>query len=174
LPPYRFVPGVNPHPERPGGHGHRWQGETSPLSPDTWHENRLYLYGIDLYHQGYYWESHEAWEGLWRQNPRGEVPAQFLQGLILNSAAQLKVHAGAAPGARRLSRAAVQHLERVQASGKCRSDGTYMGLGVSNLLEQMRTHYGPLWENPHERGIRPEGRPPLLWPAEMNWPHGPR
>ena len=36
-----------------------------PPDPEQWHLCRPYLYGIDLFNDGYYWEAHEVWEGLW-------------------------------------------------------------------------------------------------------------
>lgn len=167
LPAYRFVPGLNPHPvEHPAGHSHGGRADDARVPPDRWRENKAYLYGIDLYHQGYYWEAHEAWEGLWRQAPRPSLERDFLQGLILNSAAQLKAHLGSARGCRRLSRSSEERLERVRARVE---GGTFMGLDVSLLLEQLRRHYGPLWRHREAERVRLESRPPLLLPADIEW-----
>lgn len=166
LPAYRFVPGWNAHPtESPEGHSYGKSQQVSRLVPERWRENDDYLYGIDLYHRGYYWEAHEAWEGLWRQTSRDSCEGLFLQGLILNSAAQLKIHLGSTRGARSLSRSAEERLVRVLASGRCERGDCFMGLNVSDLLTTLRVHYGPLWESAGNCEIRLQGRPPLLLPA---------
>lgn len=169
LPAYRFVPGLNPHPtESPEGHAFGQSRAVSRLVPERWRENDTYLHGIDLYHRGYYWEAHEAWEELWRQTLRDAPEGLFLQGLILNSAAQLKAHMGSARGARSLSRSAEQRLERVLASGQCDRAGRFMGLNVPDLLTRLRAHYAPLWENVGNNEIRLQGRAPLLLPAGID------
>jgi hypothetical protein len=167
LPAYRFVPGLNPHPtEDPAGHAYGRTESVSRLVAERWWDNDTYLHGIDLYHRGYYWEAHEAWEGLWRQVRRDEAEGLFLQGLILNSAAQLKAHMGAARGARSLSRSAEDRLARVLASGRCDRGGRFMGLDVPELLTRLRAHYKPLWDSGGDNTVRLQGKPPLLWPRE--------
>lgn len=50
------------------------------------HEHkRLFEKGIRLFNDGLYWDSHEAWEEVWRQES-GEMKL-FLQGLIQAAAA---------------------------------------------------------------------------------------
>lgn len=167
LPPYRFVPGLNPHPvEHPDGHSRGLRHTVERIPPERWRQNKDYLYGIDLYHRGYYWESHEAWEGLWRLAPLEGPERGFLQGLILNSAAQLKAHVGSARGARRLSRSSAERFEAVLGSRAF--GGVYMGLQVADVLGQLRVHYGPLWREGDNEGIHLEGRPPLLLPVDLN------
>src|SRR2546422_4985790 len=34
-------------------------------SPEEWWDSEWYLYGIDLYNYGHWWECHEVFEGLW-------------------------------------------------------------------------------------------------------------
>ena len=67
FPPYAYIPGRAPHPTRdPKGHNYGAEFETpKPPDPDDWRACRDYLYGIDLFNHGFYWEAHEAWEGLW-------------------------------------------------------------------------------------------------------------
>lgn len=67
FPPYAYIPGRTAHPTRdPDGHSYGVILET-PDSPDptAWQDCHDYLYGIDLFNHGFYWEAHEAWEGLW-------------------------------------------------------------------------------------------------------------
>jgi len=115
FPRYRFVAGLNPHPRRdPRGHAFGTP-ETPPpyVSPDLWRENAVYLHGVDLYNFAYWWECHEALEGLWHLTGHQGVEAQFLQGIIQAAAANLKRHMDQLVGARRLGREAVQRLASV-------------------------------------------------------------
>src|SRR3989338_7998386 len=61
FPPYRFIPGENPHPtENPCGHSYGKKGlDIGLFVPADWRKNEQYLFGIDLYNYGYWWESHE-------------------------------------------------------------------------------------------------------------------
>ncbi|MCR9203982.1 MAG: DUF309 domain-containing protein [Halobacteriovoraceae bacterium] len=90
LPPYAFVPGKNPHPEKPGGHMEDVEVEVSPLTESDYDSNVGYLYGIDLFNQGFFWESHVWWEALWNEAGRKGETADFLKGLIKISAAGVK------------------------------------------------------------------------------------
>jgi predicted metal-dependent hydrolase len=53
-----------------------------------------FLWGQDLFNHGYYWEAHEAWEGLWQTANRGTPLRAFLKALILLSAAGIKIREG--------------------------------------------------------------------------------
>ena len=93
FPPYRHIPGVTPHPIRdPRGHSYGIEEvhDAEPLPPELWQQNEDYLYGVDLYNFAYWWEAHEAWEGLWHQAE--DTYRLFLQGLIQISAAFIKYH----------------------------------------------------------------------------------
>jgi hypothetical protein len=93
LPPYTYVPGSGtPHPvSNPRGHMH---GHVEPtpieLDPQQWQENETYLYAVDLFNHGYYWEAHEAWESLWHAAGHHGQVADFLKGLIKLAAAGVK------------------------------------------------------------------------------------
>jgi uncharacterized protein len=96
LPPYSYVTGRFPHPTRdPGGHsfGHV-PPPVEPLDPRGWRESRPYLFACDLFNHGYYWEAHEAWEGLWHACGRKGTTADFLKGLIKLAAAGVKAREG--------------------------------------------------------------------------------
>jgi predicted metal-dependent hydrolase len=139
---------LNPHPRR-SSEGHSYgKKEERPkyIPPDRWKENKLYLFGIDLYHQGYLWESHELWESLWHLVKKEDPEGQFLQGLIQNSAAQLKLQIKEISGAARLSREAWRRLKFVFDSGVADEKGRFMGIDVRQLLDVMESHYRPLWE----------------------------
>ncbi len=57
-----------------------------PPDPEEWRACRNYLYGIDLFNHGFYWEAHEAWEGLWVACGRRGPTATYLQALNLAAA----------------------------------------------------------------------------------------
>src|SRR6516162_9140895 len=100
LPPYAFVPGRSPHPvSDPAGHSFRVAPERPcALDPERWRDNKTYLYGLDLFNAGYYWEAHEAWEALWHAAGRKGATADFLKGLIKLAAAGVKHLEGKPPG----------------------------------------------------------------------------
>jgi hypothetical protein len=115
FPRYRFVPGLTPHPRRhPQGHAYGTVEVPPPSFPtDEWRGNAVYLHGIDLYNFAYWWECHEALEGLWHLTGHQGTEAQFLQGIIQVAAANLKRHMGSLVGSRRLGREAIQRLASV-------------------------------------------------------------
>jgi predicted metal-dependent hydrolase len=95
-----------------------------------WHECRAYLYGIDLFNHGYFWEAHEAWEGVWRDCGRRGTTADFLKGLIHLAAAGVKAkeqrQAGVASHGRRAA-------ELFHALARDLSQDHYMGLSLREL-----------------------------------------
>ena len=102
FPEYRFIPGKTPHPTRdPGGHS-RGRDDAEPLEqfdPLYWHNSEAYLYGVDLYNHGYWWEAHECWIAAGKNTQTG----LFLQGLIQVAAGCLKKHQGHEDAGRRLA-----------------------------------------------------------------------
>jgi hypothetical protein len=82
LPPYAYLPGKSPHPVRdPTGHSYHVEpilvAVAASLSLDA------FLWGLDLFNHGYYWEAHEAWEGLWQVADRDGPLRMLFKGLIL-------------------------------------------------------------------------------------------
>ncbi len=159
LPPYRFTPGFNYHPRRhPEGHAYGLsEPKLSLIPPEQWQQNPYYLFGVDLYHQGFFWEAHEAWELLWHLTGKQDQMGQFLQGLIQNSAAQLKRHIGQWSGMAHLGSEAYRRLYSV-IEGADASD--YMGLDLKMFLVAMQAHYGPVWQNK-------TGAPKLVAPVPL-------
>ena len=91
LPEPRYVPGRSPHPTRDSEEEQAVGSEQStPLDPLNWEICDDYLYGIDLFNHGYWWEAHEVFEVFWRAAGRGTLSGEFLQGLIQIAAALLK------------------------------------------------------------------------------------
>lgn len=164
FPEYRHVPGMTPHPERhEDGHSYGLSVvSAAAISAENWRKHTPYLHGIDLYHAGYFWEAHEAWEGPWKQCEPDSLEANLLQALILNAAAQLKIHMGNAPGARAHSQAARWRLARIRSKGFEDAHSHFLGINIGDLIEQMKRHYGPLWESQENNTIRLRGRAPRL------------
>ncbi|RKZ12896.1 hypothetical protein DRQ50_11275 [bacterium] len=112
LPAYRHVPGRTPHPTRdPEGHSYGMSEDTLPdLNTADWRECDHYLYGIDLFNAGYWWEAHEALEGLWHAAGVGTPASHVLQAVIQCAAAHLKTFTDRPNGARRLLEHAEKHV----------------------------------------------------------------
>jgi hypothetical protein len=118
FPPRAFVPGTGARPQR----------DAAPAPPhvpaERWDEDDEYLFGVDLYHAGFFWEAHEAWEGIWKASP-DPTQREFLQGLIQLAASALK----GGRGGRTLEARSRARLARVAAA-----HAVYMGLDVRALL----------------------------------------
>lgn len=84
--------------------------EVAPLSPEDWRRSEPYLYGIDLFNHGYYWEAHESWESLWHAAGRRGEMADYLKGLIKLAAAAVKAREGNPSGVERHAARATQLL----------------------------------------------------------------
>ena len=135
LPPYAYLPGRYPHPIRdPGGHSYGCKFDV-PEAPDPthWRDCGDYLYGIDLFNHGFYWEAHEAWEGLWHACGRRGVTANYVQALINFAAAGFKARWGNVRGVRANAQTAAKLFASAarQLGPEC---GLYMGLEVKTLL----------------------------------------
>lgn len=99
FPDYAYLPGRLSHPVRdPAGHSYGVQG-VQPVFADLHSEE--FTWGCELFNHGYYWEAHEAWEGIWQVAERGSPLRSFLKALILLSAAGVKSREGKRPAAMR-------------------------------------------------------------------------
>jgi hypothetical protein len=135
FPPYSYVPGRFPHPlSDPRGHSFGVKTQRpSPPDPEQWQLCRPYLYGLDLFNHGYYWEAHEVWEGLWHACDRAGQTARFLKGLIKLAAAGVKVNEGIPQGVRNHARRAVglfREIAEETGGEECR----YLGFRLGDLI----------------------------------------
>lgn len=89
-----------------------------------------YLAGLRLYHQGRYWDSHEAWEEIWRES--GGAVRHFLQGLIQVDAAVIHTQRGHWGGVANLLARSLGHLEQCPDH--------LLGMDVARLREQLRAY----------------------------------
>lgn len=119
LPPYSYVPGYLPHPvSDPLGHSFRLHATSSrevqqgpvavPGLVSGWRECADYLFGIDLFNHGFYWEAHETWEQVWISCGRSGREADFLKGLIKLHAAGVKFREGRPSGVQRHASRAIE------------------------------------------------------------------
>ncbi|MFD1973346.1 DUF309 domain-containing protein [Mesorhizobium kowhaii] len=112
FPAYAYLPGRQPHPVRDPA-GHSYLVEPMPVATDAALGSDPFLWGLDLFNHGYYWEAHEAWEGLWQVADRGGPSRVFFKALILLSAAGVKIREGKTAAAVRHSRRAAMLFRRL-------------------------------------------------------------
>jgi len=159
FPAYRHIPGETPHPRRhPAGHSHGLaEPEAAPRSSEDWARDEAYLFAVDLYNYGFWWECHEVFESLWRaagprtraggparragrqDSERGPArragrqdPAEgaFFQGLLQVAAANLKRATGHREAAASL---ACRGLARLEPFGEI-----HRGLNVREFARRTR------------------------------------
>lgn len=162
FPRYRFVPGRNPHPTaHPRGHSYR-PPDSPPhavtyYAPGNWQQSQDYLFGCDLYNHAYWWEAHEAWEGLWQLTDKAGIQGRFLQGLIQASACHLKRFCGHVRGVERLRRTSLEYLKAVV---KGSPSALFMGLNVCSYTACLEAYYDacdarPVLASSHDSGTYP-------------------
>ena len=132
--------------------------DAEPLPPKLWRQNEDYLYGVDLYNFAYWWEAHEAWEGLWHQAE--DTYRLFLQGLIQVSASLIKYHMRMLRPLRTLSTAGRDKLRQVVV--ECEdAGGNYMGLNLSDFLNTADAFFAPFFASTvtettyHQNSVKP-------------------
>jgi uncharacterized protein len=116
FPAYSYVPGRFPHPlSDPAGHsfGHVAK-KCEPLTTENARRHEEYLWGIQLFNHGYYWEAHEAWEQVWIACGRKGVAADYLKGLIKLGAAGVKTREGRPDGVARHATRSAELLRGVK------------------------------------------------------------
>ena len=133
FPDARHVPGVTPRPETsPAFDAAR---EAPAYTVDrTWRENQTYLYGVDLYNAGFFWEAHEVWEPVWMRAGGNSRERLAVQGLIQLSNACLKLVMQRPEAARRLLDISRDKLLEASQSGE-----TIMGVDLPDLSTGIHT-----------------------------------
>ncbi len=128
FPQYRHVPGRSPHPIRdPDGHSYDQDEPDLPsLNDHPWQGCEHYLYGVDLFNAGYWWECHEVIEALWHAAGIGTPAGHVLQAVIQCAAAHLKTRTGQLAGGRRLLAHARKHVAW--------AEGCDLGLDLPGML----------------------------------------
>jgi hypothetical protein len=133
LPPYRYLPFRNdprrPHPRNdPAGHSYSQEEDYLPhFASDDWATCEPYLFGIDLFNHGYWWEAHDALETVWlAAGQKSTVCGLFIQGLIQLAGAQLKRFMDEPRGASSLTGSGSVKLALVE--------GIYLGIVTEQLI----------------------------------------
>lgn len=143
FPPYTYLSGRAPHPIRdPLGHMHVHHFEAhEPLNALRWRDAMMYCYAIDLFNFGYYWESHEAGESLWKLAPHETPERTLLQLLIKLAAAGVKAREGRAVGVQRHALRAIELTkllaQSLGVSGNFENgipNRLFAGISLANLI----------------------------------------
>lgn len=145
LPARAYVPGRS---ERPPVDDAAPAAGALELDAERWLENDAYLWGVDLYNAGFFWEAHEAWEALWRAAQSDQTQRAFLQSLIQLAAACLKGVLADRAAARRIAARALDRLDRVRDDRRT----VYMGLDVVRFGAAFRAFVA---RDPTDVGARP-------------------
>jgi predicted metal-dependent hydrolase len=104
------------------------------------------LRGVDLFNHGFYWEAHEAWEGLWHACGRKGVLADFLKGLIQLAASGVKHREGIPHGVTNHARRAAELWhETSETLGK--EIDRFLGLRIQELIELAETMEREGWRD---------------------------
>ncbi len=139
-----FLPGITPRSTRHAVSAMEDLGvfADTPLTADNWRHHGPYLFGVDLFNHGYWWEAHEQWEVPWRCGNALQKP--FLQGLIQIAASLLKRRLGNPRGQDLLRLKGLRNLETVKRQV---NKGVYMGLRLPELALKINRH-GRLQQSP--------------------------
>ncbi|HEY5599134.1 MAG TPA: DUF309 domain-containing protein [Candidatus Manganitrophaceae bacterium] len=89
--------------------------------------DQRFVKGVTEFNQGLYFESHESWEEVWREE-NGEEKL-FYQGLIQVAAGYLKWEQGVLRGSVKLWHAGLEKLEGYQPS--------YLGVDLDSFLREV-------------------------------------
>jgi uncharacterized protein len=134
LPATPYVPGRGPRPREDAVDSRDPRRAAEYVSARRWAEHDEYLWGVDLYNAGFFWEAHEAWEAAWHAAASDRLQHEFVQALIQCAAACLKGVMGDVVAARRLAARASQRLESVRAE----VGASYMGLELAGFAMALR------------------------------------
>lgn len=175
LPPYSYVPGHDlPHPVNdPRGHLYTQahQAPEPPISPSvlstlptdlasrryalaaTLAADSRWLYALDLFNGGFYWEAHEAWESFWHALGRTTSEARFVQGLIHLAAACVKIREGKPAGVARHTQRARELLGDLEAAPV----GDALGLApesITAVLAELGNYSPQCWHTSRTPVVR--------------------
>jgi hypothetical protein len=138
-PRYRFVGGLHPHPRtHPDGSLFGAPAHPPGLPAERWREDRSWLVGIDLYHAGYLWEAHEAWEACYFA-ANDAAHRTLVQALIQLAAALIQEHKGRVRGVALLVAEVRRKLARVVAAVP--AGARLAGLDPRELASDVDRHF---------------------------------
>ncbi len=128
FPAYRFIPGENPHPLKEGGHmflSGEPKVEKIIISDKTSHIH--FLYSLDLFNHGFYWESHCWLEAIWNAHERTGDIALLSQGIIKLAAAAIKIKMNQ-------KKVSLDHLNRAYELFSQIKESNLVGINMNKLL----------------------------------------
>jgi pterin-4a-carbinolamine dehydratase len=85
----KYVPSINKKPKNHMDFYHLLSNKHI-LNEHNFKKHSEFLYGIDLFNAGYFWETHEVLEDVWNQAGRKSELARAVQSIIFFAAAKLK------------------------------------------------------------------------------------
>jgi hypothetical protein len=131
----KFIPGQGIHPDKDphGPHIPKIPAGSIAFGTDSWSRSPQYLYAIDLFNFGYWWEAHEVLEKIWIQTGRSTPVARFIQGLIQISAALLKYPQSNPRVASRLVAGGLGKLKL--------QSGVYLGIKIDDFAHQVERYF---------------------------------
>lgn len=139
FPLYAFIPGVNAHPLKPGGHMFEVGEPESPkiISKD-FKDHELYLYSIDLFNHGYFWESHAYLEAIWNANKRVGDEANLCKAIIKIAAGMIKFKQNDHKNARiHLERSLEILKDDVREKISCGINISELSIAISHMLSEL-------------------------------------
>ncbi len=105
--------------------------DSNSFSIHTWQKSNRYLYAIDLFNFGYYWEVHEVLEKIWLEIGKTSMTGIFIQGIIQLSVAMVKKIELNSNGVARMRAKAIPKLQT--------QNGIYLGIEIENLIAQFES-----------------------------------
>jgi predicted metal-dependent hydrolase len=116
-------------------------------------DNSRWLYALDLFNAGFYWEAHEVWESFWNALGRTTTEALVVQGLIHLAAAAVKIREGKPAGVTRHSQRARELLGDLRTAGV----GGTLGLApesISAVVTELETFTPACWHTSRTPAVR--------------------
>jgi len=133
LPVRKYIPGKERQKYPDESHIPEIPADMGNFGANTWKSSKKYLYAIDLFNFGYWWEAHVILEDLWIQAGKTTLTAKFIQGIIQISAALVKDSQSMPQGAIRL---ATKGLSKLQLH-----TGIFLGLNVKEFEHDVERYF---------------------------------
>ena len=128
FPSFKYIPKLTSNPD--DDHIPIYKEPIIAFSSHTWKESETYLYAIDLFNFGYFWEVHEVLEKIWLKLGKKSPEGIFIQGIIQLSVALLKKTQSNPVGVKRLLQKAVPKI--------LSQNGVYLGIEVEELINEFK------------------------------------
>ncbi len=156
LPSRRHIPGSGSEPDRPPLDRVK-AGTPRSMRAEIWREVPAYLYGVELYASGYFWEAHEVWEPVWLATRPSSRERHLMVALIQLANACLKL----AMGQRNATLRLLQEVADRLADCAPGAHDTLMGIDIDGLSGRVRTFADAVRDSGLPAGALVEMRPAL-------------